>query len=196
MTKSLSFWFVLLNTLFVILSAAKYPQNQSVDFSLSSESSKWQSPCHTDLFCHTERSEVSINLKRGFAYLRRGFFARFTPLKMTMPLSYWAQRSIHTKNGEWIAEFMDFSLRSKWQNPPSFSNSKVRFLCPSLRASKASVAIHKFKQTLPQKFKQKPKFCHTDLSCHTKHSLCYTDLFSLVVLTYFCRTDNSCHTER
>ena len=26
-------------------------------------------------------------------------------------LSLW--RSIHTKNGEWIAEFMDFSLRSK-----------------------------------------------------------------------------------
>ncbi len=44
--------------------------------------------CHTLLFfvilcyfhlyfaisCHTERSEVSINLKREFAYLRRGFF--------------------------------------------------------------------------------------------------------------------------
>ena len=50
-------------------------------------------------FCHTERSEVSIQ-----------------------------------KNGEWIAEFMDFSLRLKWQ-------------CElSLRAlRKQSVAIHKFK---------------------------------------------------
>ena len=67
----------------------------------------------------------------------------------------------------------------------------------SLRAShKASVAIHKFKQTLPQKFKQKPKFCHTDLSC-------LIDLFSLIILTLnkrkclkSCYIDEPCHTER
>ena len=58
------------------------------------------------------------------------------------------------------------------------------------------VAIHKFKQTLPQKFKQKPKFCHTDLSC-------LIDLFSLIILTLnkrkclkSCYTDEPCHTER
>ena len=69
---------------------------------------------------------------------------------MTKPLSYWAQRSIH-KFKAWICTFkawfftlnlkcvlnsVDFSLRSKWQNPPS------------LRASKASVAIQKVKITL------------------------------------------------
>ena len=55
---------------------------------------------------------------------------------------------------------MDFSLVSLTQNDrgaPSLQNDKVYFLCPSLRASKASVAIHKFKQTLPQKFKQSLK---------------------------------------
>ena len=40
-------------------------------FRLFAKGSKWQNPCHFDLscltehsFCHTERSEVSINLKR------------------------------------------------------------------------------------------------------------------------------------
>ena len=35
--------------------------------------------------------------------------------------------------------------------------------CVSLRTSKASVAIHKFKQTLPQKFKQTSNFTFADL---------------------------------
>ena len=65
--------------------------------------SQWQIPCHT------ERSEVSINLKCEFAYLKRRFFAlnlkyvlnlwifrSFHSLKMTrVYLSYWARQSIH-----------------------------------------------------------------------------------------------------
>ena len=35
------------------------------------KSSVWQSLCHIDLPCHTERSEVSTNLKCEFALLRR-----------------------------------------------------------------------------------------------------------------------------
>ena len=48
----------------------------------------------------------------------------------------------------------------------------MRFLCPSLRASKASVAIHKFKQTLSQKFKQslkKPKNSANRSQAHYKN---------------------------
>ena len=48
----------------------------------------------------------------------------------------------------------------------------MRFLCPSLRASKASVAIHKFKQTLSQKFKQslkKPKNSANRPQAHHKN---------------------------
>ncbi len=48
----------------------------------------------------------------------------------------------------------------KWQNPTAHHHKPF---------SQKTVwqAIIK-KQTLPQKFKQKAKFCHTNLSCHTE----------------------------
>ena len=78
--------------------------------------------------CHTEAlAEVSINLR---CVLNSVDFSPFYKrLKMTAVV--------------WIFRYAQ--------------NDKVRFLCPSLRASKASVAIHKFKQTLSQKFKQSLK---------------------------------------
>ena len=72
-------------------------------WSISKSLSYWQSPCHT------ERSEVSINLKCEFAPLRRGFFAL---------------------NLECILNFYGFFARfthSKWQkfpNSPKFSQNK------------------------------------------------------------------------
>ena len=45
------------------------------------------------------------------------------------------------------------------------------------------------KQTLPQKFKQKPQFCHTNLSCHTEHNKvfilrCHTEPLAKYPLKY------------
>ena len=90
---------------------------------------------------------------------------------------------------------MDFSLcanalRSKWRNPPSLQDDKVRFLCPSLRASKASVAIHEFKRKftfgLPRictlalcKFSQWQNPCQTDWSLLSFTISCHTSLRSV-----------------
>ena len=66
-----------------------------VDFSLSNESSKWQKQAKSKVCCHTEAlAEVSTNLKHEFVLLKYGFFI------------------LHLKR---ILNFMDFSLRSKWQ---------------------------------------------------------------------------------
>ena len=88
---------------------------------------------------------------------------------------------------------MDFSLVSLTQNDrgaPSLQNDKVHFLCPSLRASKANVAIHKFKQTLPQKFKQSLKNPNPK-NCLNPHRLPRRFLKKRLAMT-----DISCHTER
>ena len=46
--------------------------------------------------CHTERSEVSINLKREFAYLRRGFFI----LNLKCVLKLWIFRFVLTHSAQ------------------------------------------------------------------------------------------------
>ena len=105
---------------------------------------------------------------------------------------------------------LDFSLSiesSKWQNSPSLWNNKVCFLCLSLRASKASVAIYKFKCKFTFGL---PRICTLTLCkfsqwripCHT-YKFFRIDLI-FIIITALCHTEAlaevsknplHCHTE-
>ena len=104
---------------------------------------------------------------------------------------------------------MDFSpFLQKAQNDKfcrPLQNDKMRFLCPSLRASKASVAIHKFKQTLSQKFKQslkKPKNSANRPQAHHKNFQWIATNLHAYALQILAMTKSlsycliCCHTER
>ena len=83
-------------------------------FRLFAKGSKWQNPCHT------ERSEVSINLKREFAYLRRGYFAlnlkyvlNFVDISLTLNMTIWIFRSFYSLKMTSDVDFSPFYKRLK-----------------------------------------------------------------------------------
>ena len=109
-------------------------------------------------------------------------------------LSYWCvSRSIHKFKA--CLKFCGFFATLKMTNPPSFLNGEVRFLCPSLRASKASVAIHKFSQKFKQILKTPKNSANHPQAHHKKIQWIATNLHAYA-LQILAMTKIPCHTER
>ena len=133
-------------------------------------------PCFADLFslCHTERSEVSINLKCEFALLKRilNSLDFSLSLKMTNVWEFCLLQRLKTTMRSFCFVLTLCARNDK--GAPSLRNSKVCFLSViASRFFKNGVAIYKFKRKftfgLPRictvtlcKFSQWRIPCHTE----------------------------------